>query len=98
MIETINNAGRYAPVIKCDVCGKQITDAEMALALYPVNVEGGSVPTLHVHKGVCDRKASALQGDEGGTDELDTYLYYLMHNAGVSFDRAKSKADMLNLL
>ena len=87
MIRIEHHEGVYAPLCVCDICGKRITDARQAMALYPNPGGPGAgerVEVLHVHKGKCDTLATNSYGDDGGTDELSTHLFYLLKNVGLN--------------
>jgi len=96
--------GALGPVVVCDACGERIMEVRKAVAMYPSrSVEPGQLAdVLHVHKGDCDRRASAKHGDAGGTDELGTHLVFLIENTDLrdpkTLAEAKEMADMTRQL
>lgn len=86
MIGILNNSGRSAPIVKCDMCGKQITDAALGMAMYDRPAKEGDVSRVwYLHKGECDMKHSlATAGKHYPWQELSHYLYDLCANSGLS--------------
>jgi len=102
MIEVRCIEGRWAPMVICDICNSPIDRRKPGwqhegLALWVMDDSTESGSPLHVHKGLCDRKADtrdALMGSE----ELGVHLFHLFYNAGYSVKdvpHLKELSDML---
>ena len=75
----IQNSG---PIIVCDICGKQITDAKMASAVMPDSKKypSGNGRVLHVHKENCQAKVDIQEGTSVNWDELTRHIRQLITN------------------
>ncbi len=70
------------PIIVCDICGKRITDAKMALAVMPNSkkYQNGNGRVLHVHKESCQAEVD----EQEGTDELTRHIRHLITNVNLT--------------
>lgn len=74
-------------IVACDVCGLQIEDPTLAVAIsLRSKVVGEMYDAVHVHKGECDDRASLRFGGELKTvaEELTHHLRRLIHNTGLT--------------
>ena len=99
MIQFIKNEnGRTAPIIRCDVCGKRIEDAGLALAMWKAT-EGKLLEDGQVH--FCHKACHVkLNGDDPvvwSSSELTDYLRRLVHNtkARIAEDEGTKLLDEL---
>lgn len=91
MIVLRHHEGRYRPVILCDVCEQQITDATHGNVVSP-HPEHGQVDLQalrHAHQGKCTDVAEAQLGGKvmTGFDNLDEHLFRLMYSVGLPPER-----------
>lgn len=89
-IHTID--GINCPVLVCDLCGEQLTDAKKAAVVFNNFAPNKSKLTaLHVHKGnidgkTCHEEADLIITTGGGTpgwQEMTTCLDDLLKNTGI---------------
>jgi hypothetical protein len=98
MIELHHQKGLTVPLILCDTCGKEITDAGNAVVAWHFDSEhaaGRILPIRFAHKGACDHA-----GDNrwACSMELDVFLVYLLNNAKVRLKDAEYRAAFLSRL
>ena len=89
MIAIRKQNGQYIPVVICDECGGDITDAFGAMEVSSSAPEGATAQSFHVHKGACDDAISARLGGMHGSEELAVYLVQLLNNALSESDRQR---------
>jgi hypothetical protein len=93
MIQLVNNEGRTAVVLTCDVCQKPIRDAALAMVRWrreDDNAEDSVIRDLtFCHKGECD---GAMPGDRRGDPwwELRHFLARLLAAAGTTPGKLKT--------
>lgn len=90
------DTGARAPLCLCDICHERILDAALALALHlkEESTAENPYPIIHVHKGDCDRKATAKYGQKLGSDELSTHMVWLLHNMNLRKDNIASAMEI----
>jgi hypothetical protein len=81
--------GKSCPLLRCDVCGKPITDYRDGIAVFDEEWGVG-----FVHKPT--RKQKCDPGS-GGWFDLDVFFYFLCKNAGIDMERAERKARKLKM-
>lgn len=77
--------GRACPLVRCDGCGEQITDAGMAGVVWPLNAgpefpqygEGPTIPRFLCKTNRC------LSRCDWPWEELSTWLVFLVGNVGL---------------
>jgi len=90
MIKIIFQKGTLIPVIICDICGKQIKDAQMGAVVHSLTdlSEQQKLDVLYAHKGACHDAAEKqfVKGNRRGSgwEELSIHLYYLCYNTGMT--------------
>jgi hypothetical protein len=74
--------GLSCPVVVCDWCRKQITDARMGGYFFESECreDGVMVPVVFIHKGRCDDRYSAKHGRLDSWQELCDLPTYLACN------------------
>lgn len=100
-LELIVNPGhRTGLQAVCDVCGKTVRNGEANICWTPLDGPepiGYSYPYRIACKARCTWQLDHQYGHQY-TQELDTGIYYLVHNARIDMKRAKECAEMLALL
>jgi hypothetical protein len=90
MIQTLTTQdGRHCAIFTCDICAKQITDAEMALA-----VHRNDGTWIHKHKGACDNRDDPKH--DQSWDEFTDHLVYLIINSGTTLQALGKRARLLS--
>ena len=96
MIRILHNAERRRPILTCDVCERQITNARLAAALFNSNStdlnNGDLQNVVYVHKGRCfDTAESRMMelGVQPGWNELTRHLSRLLHSVGLTADQVE---------
>ena len=86
------------PVAWCEVCNKEITDAELAMVYWRMEdyTKGLHAPLL-VHKR-CMPGQRARQEDYECSMELSTYLAFLLKNVGLKLAKANRNAGLISTL
>ena len=87
--------GRWAPGIICDVCGKEIEEADKGMAkLYHITDTRKKI--LFCHKNMdgynCDERG------EDGWYEINITLFRLFHNLDIDYSKVQEYAIMYNQL
>jgi len=92
MIKVLYKEGRFIPVVVCDICGQQITEARngaVANTWTEDIQEPGYVEILYAHKGACHDIAEARLSQKSqtiGWEELSHHLLYVVRNAGLTIE------------
>lgn len=96
MIQLVYRGERVAPLISCDVCGKQIKDPQMALVIWnPENVNR----FLFVCKCECDKVGTRrLDCIHSNSIELGTWMIYLLNNIGLTGRKFKDSVRCAAIL
>lgn len=90
--------GRAGGVIICDVCSQPITEIGLGMIRYPPEIkEGESLPVTHCHKGDCDHKLTARDG-QSNWQELGHYLLDTCHNSGLTQEKMPDIVETWNYL
>lgn len=101
MIKILDQAGRSAPIMECDICGERIDRVGAAAAVFPRSGrDGETLPVLHVHKGPCHDQAEHRLGGNAGApwQELRHHIVYLLNNIGMDANaQAEATASANNL-
>ena len=98
MLQIEEYDGRHYPKFFCDTCGREITDAERAVAVFPYFCDDATryplsrYPLYFAHQnpvygGCHDELADRLKKETGchaGWHHLPYYLSLAVHNAGMS--------------
>jgi hypothetical protein len=93
------------PIICCDVCNKEITNAQLAMVYWNdkwsiTNEHEGVFKVLVMHKG-CNRKIDSQQTRLPYSMELQTFMMYLLNNCGLSgknFEDAQQIAQLTTMM
>lgn len=83
--------GCYYPLTICDQCDEPIHEVGLAMVRHSKIEDGDNgarASVYHVHKGACDKRfeADSSVDLDSGWSELDTHLFQLLRNTGVSKD------------
>jgi len=87
------------PVVICDHCNKEITDAQDGNYQWLMRTSGDGVEgeVYFTHKSCCDAFESAHPPSwRWGAMELDCLLVYLANNLKVDWEKAARKVAMLD--
>lgn len=93
MIEIQHEKGKTVVMAICDKCRKEIIDAEKGLVLW--KFDEGPINYILAHKGSCDDRRYQC------SMELNTFLFYLLHNTGMTKEKlreAKRRATFLSAI
>lgn len=92
MIQHEDKPPMYCPMFLCDVCGKQITDAQMALYKWEDDEERNPKAGTFImaHKGICDQTHNLRHDAQAWPwDEFTTLLGLLINNSQQEEDKVK---------
>lgn len=96
MIQIELRDGHYCPVARCVVCREMVVG--IGNVEWPCDLATGE-PTgeLYVTHKDCARSFDQLHREDGhhwAWDDLDTFVYRLVHNAGIDLSRAASQIEL----
>ena len=85
MIKVIFHEGKFIPLVLCDICDRQITDATQAIVVsYFLRTFQDDWKVFYVHKGKCSDVAATRFNEPATWEKLSTHLYLLCHNLGLT--------------